>query len=293
MINSKDKLHPRNIHKEQYDFEKLYEVYPQLKKFVKKTPFGKLSINYADPKAVKALNAALLKHFYHIDWDLPENFLCPPIPGRIDYIHYVADILAEFNQGKIPKGEKITVLDIGTGANCIYPLLGHAVYQWNFIASDVNSKSLESAKNNIHKNHFENHINLRHQKDPSKIFEGILTKSDPLIDITMCNPPFHSSKKEAQNAAHRKRKNLGLKTKDLNFGGQNLELFCEGGELGFIKQMIKESKTVNSKCFTTLVSKSDNLKAIYETLSFENAKNIKTIDMGQGQKISRIVVWNF
>jgi 23S rRNA (adenine1618-N6)-methyltransferase len=293
MTNSKAKLHPRNIHKELYDFEKLCKLYPDLKKFVKQTPFGKLSIDYANPKAVKALNGALLKYFYHIDWDIPENFLCPPIPGRVDYIHYVADILAEFNQGKIPRGEKITVLDIGTGANCIYPLLGYAIYQWNFIASDVNSLALKSAEANIKKNHFENHIDLRHQKDPSKIFEGILTQSDPLIDITMCNPPFHSSKKEAQNAAYRKLKNLGIKTKNLNFGGQNLELFCDGGELMFIKQMIKESKYINCRCFTTLVSKADHLKAIYETLALENAKNIKTIDMGQGQKISRLVSWSF
>jgi 23S rRNA (adenine1618-N6)-methyltransferase len=81
----------------------------------------------------------------------------------------------------------------------------------------------------------------------------------------------------------------------LNFSGQNSELWCKGGELGFITQMIYESVKYPMQClwFTTLVSKKENLKNIYKLLSKVGTAEIKTIDMAQGQKISRIVAWTF
>ena len=81
----------------------------------------------------------------------------------------------------------------------------------------------------------------------------------------------------------------------LNFGGQNGELWCDGGELRFITQMIYESVkyTMNCMWFTTLVSKKENLASIYKTLNKVNAVEIKTIDMAQGQKTSRFVAWTF
>lgn len=293
MSKIKTNLHPRNLHRNRYDFHDLANQFQDLKNFLIKNPLGELTIDYTNPLAVKALNAAILKRFYKLDWDIPPNFLCPPIPGRADYIHYLADILSDFHQGQIPLGNKITVLDIGCGANCIYPLLGHMIYGWNFIASDINPKALQSAKANINRNHLENHISVRMQNNPSKIFDDILSDKDAQIDITMCNPPFHSSAKEALFAAERKLKNLNIKTNTLNFGGQNQELYCNGGELSFIKNMITESRHTLSKCFTTLVSKKENLKPIYQVLDEVQAKTIKTVNMGQGQKKSRIVVWSF
>jgi len=81
----------------------------------------------------------------------------------------------------------------------------------------------------------------------------------------------------------------------LNFGGQNNELWCDGGELSFINQMIFESVKYPKQCywFTTLVSKKDHLKSIYKTLNNVGAATIKTIEMTQGQKISRLVAWTF
>jgi 23S rRNA (adenine1618-N6)-methyltransferase len=38
------------------------------------------------------------------------------------------------------------VLDIGTGASCIYPILGQTVYQWHFVASDIDPISINTAK---------------------------------------------------------------------------------------------------------------------------------------------------
>jgi 23S rRNA (adenine1618-N6)-methyltransferase len=55
----------------------------------------------------------------------PANYLCPPIPAVADYLHYLADLLAD-GSGGVPRGIKVRALDVGVGANCIYPLLGHA-----------------------------------------------------------------------------------------------------------------------------------------------------------------------
>ena len=132
---------------------------------------------------------------------------------------------------------------------------------------------------------------MRLQQNKRFIFTGILNEK---VDVSICNPPFHSSLKEAQKANNRKTKNLGLK-KDLNFGGQHNELWCEGGELKFIRDMIFESRRFKTDCFwfTTLVSKKENLKPIYRTLKKVEATDVKTIEMGQGNKVSRIVCWTF
>ena len=57
--------------------------------------------------------------------------------------------------------------------------------------------------------------------------------------------------------------------------------------------MIEESVEVNGKWFTTLVSKAGNLHLIYKALDKVRPLDVKTIEMGQGQKTSRIVAWTF
>ena len=132
----KSRLHPRNKNRERYDLNALIAANPELKAFVKPNKHGDDSVDFANPKAVKILNKALLNHYYGIAyWDFPDSNLCPPIPGRADYIHYLADLLCEHNFGRNPNGVKIKCLDVGVGANCIYPILGVTEYNWNFIGS--------------------------------------------------------------------------------------------------------------------------------------------------------------
>lgn len=245
-------------------------------------------MDFANPDAVKTLNQAILKHFYNVDWDIPKEFLCPPIPGRADYIHFLADVIG-------PDKKDVRVLDIGVGANCVYPIIGQAEYGWNFVGSDINPKALQAAEFIITKNQLENHIQLRLQKNPDFIFKGIIEDKD-YFHLTMCNPPFHASAEEAISGTTRKWKNLGKhKTPVLNFGGQAAELWTQGGELSFIKKMITESVEFKNKVlwFSTLVSKSENLPQIYRTLDKVKAQKVQTLEMSQGQKISRAVVWSF
>ncbi len=295
--NSKNKLHPKNKHKGFYDFDQLKVIYPSLEKFIIKTKYGNDSIEFANPKAVKALNTALLKFYYEIEyWDIPDNYLCPPIPGRADYIHHIAQLLGSKNNYKIPMNGKVTCLDIGVGANCIYPIIGHKEYGWLFIGTDIDKLALESAKKIIDSNScLKDKVELRMQNNIEHIFKGIIYSKDK-IDLTICNPPFHSSEKEAQTKALRKVNNLNLnKNAELNFGGTNKELWCKGGEKEFIIKMINESETFSKSCywFSSLVSKKENLKAIYKALKKVNVYQFKTINMGQGNKTSRIVAWTF
>lgn len=292
MTETKSNLHPRNPHTGQYDFQNLIHKCPTLAKFVMINRYGKESIDFSNPLAVKTLNKAILSLFYNIKWDIPNDYLCPPIPGRADYIHHVADLLKVFNHGAIPKGKNIRVLDIGTGANCIYPLIGHVEYGWSFVGTDIDPKAISIASENINQNNFEEAIKLRLQTTPKSIFENVVERLES-FDISMCNPPFHLSASDAKAGNARKNKNLKLKTKVLNFGGKTNELWCQGGEVSFILQMIKESVHVNCKWFTTLVSKSDSLATIYKALDKVKPTHVKTLDMSQGQKKSRIVAWTY
>ena len=298
-IAEKTNLHPRNAHRLGYDFKKLIESCQELQSFVSINEHGIESIDFSNPKAVKALNKALLITNYDIqNWDIPENYLCPPIPGRADYIHYIADVLASSHNGIIPEGESIQGLDIGIGANCIYPILGNSIYGWSFVGTDIDEKAIQNCKKIIERNpKLIDAISLQLQTEPRFIFKNIILPEDKFA-FTICNPPFHTSQEEATKSTIRKVNNLNNSRTDkpvLNFGGQNAELWCNGGEIGFITQMIYESAKYPLQVFwfTTLVSKKDNLKSIYKTLTKVSAVAIKTIDMAQGQKTSRIVAWTF
>lgn len=295
----KTRLHPRNKNREPYELNALSASVPELSDVLIVTDHGAASIDFSDPRAVKLLNKALLNHYYGIKtWDLPDENLCPPVPGRADYIHHIADLLAGANSGTVPVGDKITCLDIGTGASCIYPIIGVAEYGWNFIGSDVDPKSIASARSIINANpSIMGKVECRLQKDPKAIFNGILNK-DEKVDVTMCNPPFHSSLEDAQRGTRRKIKNLSGKsstTPVLNFSGISSELIYEGGEYQFIQKMIWESRAFPKSClwFTTLVSKESNLKGLLSSLEKTEAQQIRTITMGTGNKVSRIVAWTF
>ncbi|WP_372775907.1 23S rRNA (adenine(1618)-N(6))-methyltransferase RlmF [Mangrovibacterium sp.] len=295
----KMKLHPRNKNRERYNFEQLVAVCPELKSFVKLNPYGDESIDFANAHAVKMLNKAILKANYGLSyWDIPRGYLCPPIPGRADYIHYAADLLANSNNGKVPTGSKINALDIGVGANCIYPIIGCMEYGWSFVGAEIDQNAIESAQTIVSSNPaLAEKIILRFQPNQKHSFAQIIQPGER-FDLTICNPPFHSSAAEAQAGTLRKTRNLKQKRTVkpiLNFGGQSNELWCDGGEEAFLRNLILESREFAKSCFrfSSLVSKSERLPEIYKTLKKVEATEIETISMGQGNKISRFVAWTF
>ncbi|WP_320158757.1 23S rRNA (adenine(1618)-N(6))-methyltransferase RlmF [Psychrobacter aestuarii] len=311
----KAKLHPRNPHQGRYDFTALTRALPALASYTKANPSGEPTIDFSDADAVRTLNKALLCQYYQVAfWELPEGYLCPPIPGRADYMHHIADLLADTTHqndaGTPPTGKQIHALDIGTGASCIYPIIGAQSYGWRFTATDVDPISVQTAKVIVQANPaLKNAIKVKQQTQPEHIFKGIIGRQD-YFDITLCNPPFQGSLDEAMNANTRKRQKLSRhqqkrgstsasnsasESDALNFGGQKKELWIAGGEIGFLRQMINESVEVTAHVgwFTTLVSKSDNLRPLKKLLQEVNASDVRVIDMTHGQKITRILAWRF
>ncbi|MCJ7757184.1 MAG: 23S rRNA (adenine(1618)-N(6))-methyltransferase RlmF [Gillisia sp.] len=284
-------MHPKNFHIASYDFDALVNKHKELGKYVRINSYGNKSIDFSDRAAVLHLNKALLKYHYQLkDWNIPENYLCPPIPGRADYIHYIADLLKGDGIKTSVKG-----LDIGVGANCIYPILGARIYNWKMVGAEIDTNAVAAAKANINATPgLREFIEIRQQEENAHIFKGIV-KEGEVYQFTMCNPPFHPSKEAATKGTLRKLKNLGqVRSFELNFGGQANELFCNGGEALFIKRMIKESVLYRSQIgwFTSLVSKKENLPNIYKQLNKLKATH-KTIEMQQGNKQSRFVAWKF
>jgi 23S rRNA (adenine1618-N6)-methyltransferase len=301
-MKSKEKgagLHPRNLHLGRYDLPALAETVPELKEVIFTNAFGQLSIDFANPNAVKLLNKALLLHFYELSyWDIPEGYLCPPIPGRADYVLHVGDLLARDQDRKVPQGAEIRVLDVGTGANLVYPILGTRLFGWNFVGTEIEFQALSNAAEIISSNsRLADKVALRYQADPLVIFQSVIEEGE-YFDLSICNPPFHESAEVALAGSQRKIKNLkGKAPADpvLNFGGQATELWTVGGEIGFIGRMIQESVTVQTQVgwFTVLVSKSTHLSYFQGQLEKAGVKSQRVIEMGQGNKRSRILAWNF
>ena len=303
-------MHPRNRFRDGYDFDALRAGYPTLAPFVVPNAYGDLSIDYADARAVKALNQALLAHAYGLTaWDLPPGGLCPPIPGRSEHLHHLADLLADGTSGAgVPRGRAVAVLDVGTGASCIYPLIGAREYGWRFVGTEADPASARWAEGLVAAHpQVADRIEVRVQSSRLRCFEGVV-KPDERFDLSLCNPPFFASAQEAARGNRRKRRNLGGERKaggrkggghpvgDVrNFGGKAGELWCAGGELGFVQRMISESAARPQLCrwFTTLVARGATLPRLRRALDDAGASEVRVLELSHGAKQSRILAWSF
>jgi 23S rRNA (adenine1618-N6)-methyltransferase len=287
-------MHPKNKHKKGYDFNALIQVFPSLAQYVYVNTYQKQTVDFSNPKAVKVLNTALLKKDYGIHfWEFPGGNLCPPIPSRVDYLYHIVDLLKET---KIPDSfqQKKTVLDVGTGATLIYPLLGNAQFNWNFTATDCEKASIKNAKKILQKNKLTNHIDLRFQSNKENILTDVIN-SDDLFLASVCNPPFYASLEEALKVNQQKNKNLQLDKNKRNFSGTASELWYKGGEKAFLHNYLYQSSLFKEQCiwFTSLVSKKENVKSMENSLLKLGATTVKIIPMQHGNKITRIVAWSF
>jgi 23S rRNA (adenine1618-N6)-methyltransferase len=296
ILSNTASFHPRNKHQGRYDFEKLVQQHPPLKAYLKTTSDKKKSdvatIDFSDANAVKALNQALLMTQYQISfWDIPDGYLCPPIPSRADYIHRVADLIAVNGS---PTSKLVQALDIGMGANCIFPLLGHRAYGWKFVGADIDSTAVRTAKGLVQANDLAKAIKCRLQLHAEHIFHDII-KDTEIFDLVVCNPPFHSSEEKAKTASKRKWKNLGKNPNTgFNFKGKSSELAYPGGERAFVSKMIEESQDYKEQVlwFTSLISNKKHLDNLQKQIEYFKAR-FKVLEMQHGQKQSRILAWTY
>lgn len=292
--NQMGTTHPRNKYQGRYDWSELQRIRPELGQWIIQHEKAGETLKFSEPGAVIELNKALIQQYYGIQhWDLAEGYLCPPIPGRADYIHHVADLLAEGMS--VPTGPTIKCLDVGIGASAIYPIIGHSEYQWSWIGSDIDEKAMRSSGSILEKNELSNAIRLRLQDRKDLIFYGVIRKND-LFDAVVCNPPFHSSMKEALAGTQRKVMNLsGTRDIKQNFEGKEHELVTPGGEKQFIHRFMQESRRYYRQVlwFTVLVSKEDHLRYLTAKLKSMNPIEMRTIEMSQGNKKTRILAWTY
>ena len=279
-------MHPRNRYSGKHDFKELIRREPRLERYLLTTPAGESSLDFSAREALLLLNRALLRRDYNLAfWDLPEGHLIPPIPGRLDYIHTLADLI----------GPDARVLDVGTGASLIYPILGAMEYGWRFVATDIDPRSIRIASAIATMNDgLRGRIEVRRQSDPQAIFQHVIRPQESFT-ATLCNPPFFDSREAAEAAGNKKWKKLGRDDRGLSFGGSDRELWTPGGELRFLRQMIRESRAFGGQVgwFTTLVSKGGYLDSAESALKGVRARERRVLTMQQGNKKSRVLAWRF
>ncbi len=296
MTAVKTALHPLNPFAAPYPLAELVRLQPALAACLTTTPDGRDTVNFADPTAVQLLNTALLQWQFGLSYyQIPPGYLCPAVPGRLDYLLYLNDLLTQSHQGKKVPAAAVQLLDIGCGANLIYALLAAKALRWQAIGSDIDAIALQNAASLIEQNGLQRQLSLRQQANPQAIFHGVIQPGD-YLDLTLCNPPFHDSPEAAAAGSARKQRNLGLEiTAPLNFAGQANELWCEGGEPAFLRRMLAESKDFAHQVywFSTLVSKQQHLPKLQQQLQQLGATQVQVITMAQGNKQSRILAWSF
>ncbi|KAJ6658268.1 hypothetical protein lerEdw1_020540 [Lerista edwardsae] len=104
-------MHARNRYKDKPpDFAYLASKYPEFKQHVQVNLSGRVSVNFKDPEAVRALTCTLLKEDFGLHIDIPLERLIPTVPLRLNYIHWVEDLIAQ--QNTLAKGSVIWGIDI-------------------------------------------------------------------------------------------------------------------------------------------------------------------------------------
>ncbi len=285
MNKPKDKPAPES----NYNFKKLVKALPELAKYVISSPSGIQTIDFGNPTAVKFLNKALLKTDFQVEyWDIPAGFLCPPVPSRLRYLQAMAELLAEDGLS-----EYIKCLDIGTGANLIYPLLGAKALKWAFVGSDISVEAIKNSQEIIAKNKLEKQIEVRLQANAPDIFRGVILP-DERFSLSICNPPFFESDEAAQKISQQKAYRLGT-APERNFAGKNHELACPGGEVKFLDSIAYQSKFFGNQVlwFSSLVSQKEYLNGLYKVLKKNKVSEMRTLPIKVGNKISRVVAWTY
>ncbi|KAI6776817.1 hypothetical protein HG530_000762 [Fusarium avenaceum] len=243
---------------------------------------------FNDPECVMQLTKTLLKLDFGLQLELPDDRLCPPVTNRHNYLLWLKGLLDSTSYEK--QGRQIVGLDIGTGASCIYPLLGCTERDWKFIATDIDSKSLEYARKNVSLNKLEHRIHVMERK-PS---DTVIPLDDLGIDniaFTMSNPPFYKS--EAELVASAKQKSRPPFTACT---GAKVEMVTVGGEVAFVDRVLKESLVLRERAqwYTSMFGFLTSLIEFVDKLREHNIDNYAVTEFVQGNKTRRwAIAWSF
>ncbi|ORX68754.1 hypothetical protein DL89DRAFT_268528 [Linderina pennispora] len=272
------------------DYQILSTQYPDLKQYLRaNTNTGRLNVlDFGSPDAVRTLNKAMLKVHFDLDIQLPENSLCPSVPNRYGYVKWLADTFTdEFGD------TEVVGLDIGTGASCIYPLLGaRAIKNSKFIGSDINQESIEVANDNIKRNcllsRIQTYLNTTRTRKIPLDAAGFPYKT---LSFCMCNPPFYADEKERARL-----ENMKGEAPILSTSGKDDEFYTDGGELAFVIGLVDESLVFRNRVrwYTTMVGRKSTLVELRKRLRSEkDVIRIKEHKITLGKTTRQFIAWSF
>ncbi|NXQ18012.1 MET16 methyltransferase, partial [Peucedramus taeniatus] len=283
-------MHARNRYKDKPpDFAYLAGKYPEFQQHVQTTLAGRVSLNFKDPEAVRALTCTLLKEDFGLTIDIPVERLIPTVPLRLNYIHWVEDLIGHRDDEKqtLRRG-----IDIGTGASCIYPLLGATLNGWYFLATEVDDMCFNYAKKNVEQNNLSDLIKVVKVPQKTLLMDALKEESEIIYDFCMCNPPFFANQLEAKGVNSRNPRRPPPSS--VNTGGIT-EIMAEGGELEFVKRIIHDSLQLKKRLrwYSCMLGKKCSLAPLKEELGIQGVPKVTHTEFCQGRTMRWALAWSF
>lgn len=279
-------MHPRNRYKDKPpDFAYLASKYPEFQQHVQTSLMGRPVVNFKEPEAVRALTCTLLKEDFGLTIEIPLERLIPTVPLRLNYIHWVEDLIDGQKQPR--RG-----IDIGTGASCIYPLLGATMNGWYFLATEVDDICFDYAKKNVEQNNMSDLIKVVKVPQKTLLMDALKEETEIVYDFCMCNPPFFANQMEAKGVYSRNSRRPPPSS--VNTGGVT-EIMAEGGELEFVKRIIHDSLQLKKRLrwYSCMLGKKCSLAPLKEELRKQGVPKVTYTEFCQGRTMRWALAWSF
>lgn len=323
-------MHPRNKYSDKPpDFSLLASLYPSFEPYIFYSRDGHPKIDWTNFNATRELTRVLLLHDHSLNWWIPDGHLCPTVPNRSNYIHWIEDLLSsDVIPNSHREGDVIKGFDIGTGANCIYPLLGASLLGWSFVGSDVTDAAVEWAEKNATNNpQITGLIEIRKVDNEEKAscsetscsgmstngqscknYKGVSVDIEPSTSSSGATNIYHGPPvllgvvKDGEKfdfcmcnpPFFETMEEAGLNPKT-SCGGTPAEMVCPGGEQAFISRIIQDSVQLKHsfQWFTSMVGRKSNLKVLISKLWEVEVSVVKTTEFVQGQTSRWGLAWSF
>ncbi|XP_038549975.1 RNA N6-adenosine-methyltransferase mettl16 [Micropterus salmoides] len=279
-------MHPRNRYKDKPpDFGYLASKYPDFQQHVHTSLTGRPVVNFKEPEAVRALTCTLLREDFGLTIEIPLERLIPTVPLRLNYIHWVEDLIDGQKQPR--RG-----IDIGTGASCIYPLLGATMNGWYFLATEVDDICFDYATKNVEQNNLSELIKVVKVPQKTLLMDALKEETELVYDFCMCNPPFFANQLEAKGVNSRNSRRPPPSS--VNTGGVT-EIMAEGGELEFVKRIIHDSLQLKKRLrwYSCMLGKKCSLTPLKEELRKQGVPKVTHTEFCQGRTMRWALAWSF
>ncbi|KAF8972036.1 hypothetical protein BDZ97DRAFT_1650372 [Flammula alnicola] len=280
-------MHARNPYREPPDFISLADAYEALQQhLISDSRSHRKTIDFKDAEGQRRLTEALMFRDFGVKLHIPSNRLCPPVPNRMNYVLWIQDIVHAHREVLERRPRSIRGIDIGTGATAIYPFLACKLEQdWQFVATELDDESFESARANVSTNGMDSRIDVRKASAKGDIFFPLEENVQTSFEFSMCNPPFYGSAQEVAESAQAKE----LPPSAVCTGTDIEMIYPDGGEAGFVGRMVDESERFQTRCkwYTSMLGK------MFSVVSIVEITNYAITEFVQGQTRRWAIGWSF